>query len=147
MTEPRPVDINRVRAALQSRDHFFHEVKAGTWQQDHDTYVTTWTVEEGKILRFKARSARRYHGNQTLDRLARYVTLSNRNRVFPKAYIEPLDVSGLYTVSAESNRLITFGLSEVQFNAFLEHALYVLASFFQDFELADISDPAGGNHA
>lgn len=54
--------------------------------------------------------------------------MSNRNRAFPKAYIEAFETPGKYTVGVETCRLITSGLSEAQFNDFLEHAFLVLTS-------------------
>ena len=134
MNTARPVSMQRVRLAIASRNLAFQEVAEGQWQQSCQHCIMMVGIEAPAILRFKARSRRSFHDDGSLGDLRRYVTASNRKRAFPKAYLEALDVAGTYTVSAEVNRLIASGLSELQFNAFIEHATHALLSFFSDFE-------------
>ena len=134
MPTPRPVSMQRIRGAFDSLHMPFQEVGSGLWQQVQATHVVCGTVEGGKILCFKGTSTRTYTADEDLVQLGHFVTMSNRNRAFPKAYIEAFETPGKYTVGAETSRLITSGLSEAQFNDFLEHAFLVITSFFQEFE-------------
>ena len=58
----------------------------------------------------------------------------------------PLVVAGDYTLGAETSRRVSSGLSEAQFNDFLEHAFLVLTAFFQEFEASALAKTAAVNN-
>ena len=146
MSTPRPVSMQRIRGAFDSLHIPLQEVSSGLWQQVNPGYVINGTVEGGNILCFKAVSTRCFTTREELIELGHFITTSNRGKAFPKSYMEPLVVAGDYTLGAETSRRVSSGLSEAQFNDFLEHAFLVLTAFFQEFEASALAKTAAVNN-
>lgn len=130
----RPVSMQRICRVIGADDLCLEGTETVIRLDLDQEWVLTCSLDDPSVLHFKAQSKRRFRGPTNLEKLGRFVTLSNRSRAFPKAYVEIVRSPSTYTVSAEVNRLVASGLSDLQFNAFVEHALYTLASFFKEFE-------------
>lgn len=134
----RPVSMQRIRHGVNASSHSVSLEGAGPvahWDLG-GCCTLTCSLDDPAVLHFKAQSKRRFRGPENFRHLARFVTSSNRSQAFPKAYVETLANPAVYTVSAEVNRLVTSGLSNLQFNAFIEHTLHTLSAFFKQFDRA-----------
>lgn len=148
MNTLRPVSMQRIHRVISTHDVSLEGVgSVAHW--DLGGYCTlTCSLDDPAVLHFKGQSKRHFRGPESFQQLAHFVTQSNRSRAFPKAYVESLSFPIAYTVSAEVNRLVTSGLSNLQFNAFIEHTLHTLTDFFKEFDrmTSHTEDSSSGGH-
>lgn len=130
---PTPVDLQRVRAMLDSQDRSFAMREDNSWSVSSPDARYVWRLKDSHIFQISAR----WRGVATtapmLHDLRRVIQRCNATRTMPKSYMLPLD-HNRYGLMAECSILTGRGLTEQQFFDFCETALCSILDFFDEAE-------------
>lgn len=134
MSQPRPVDSDRIRDLLTDRDVRFGACARSELAVPTRNAVLFWNLANDEILQLRAQWRGVARERDQFRALIRVVQRCNRLRAGPKAYLAPYQDGRRYGLVAECDMIASSGIDQHQLEVFWETSMRMILDFFRDAE-------------